>query len=187
VGDLVTPTEIAQGVVVAVLGLILLFASLVFLVTNLKGALLRRVEGLFSAFLFRNDFTSGVVGVISTVLVQSSSVTTSLMVPLVAAGALKNRRAFPFILGCNVGTTVTGMIAASANPVAAAVSVAICHVTFNLIAAFVWYPLRFIPIGLATWYGRLAARSKRFYFVFLFVVYFVIPVIAFIASTILMS
>ncbi len=159
-GDLVTTTDKAQGVVMALAGLILLIGSLVMLVTNLKGALLRRIERLFSSFLFRSDLMASVVGGISTIMVQSSSVTTSLIVPLVGAGAIKLRRAFPFMLGCNIGTTVTAVIAATANPMAAAVGVAICHVFFNVIAVAIWYPLRFVPIGLATWYGRLAARSK---------------------------
>ncbi len=186
-GDLVTPSDEAKGILVAVLGLVLLFLALVFMVTNLKGALLRRVETLFSSFLFRNDFMSGVVGVVSTIFVQSSSVTTSLMVPLASAGAVTIRRAFPFMLGCNLGTTVTGVIAATANPVADAVSVAVCHVTFNVLAALVWYPLRAVPIGLAAWYAQLASRSRRYYFVFLGVVYFLIPLVVYIVTTIFLG
>ena len=184
-GDLVTTTDQAKWIVVAVLGLVLLFLSLALMVTNLKGALLQRVESLFSSFLFRNDFMSGVVGVVSTIFVQSSSVTTSLMVPLTSAGAVTLRRAFPFMLGCNLGTTVTAVIAASANPVDAAVSVAVCHVTFNVLAVLVWYPLRVVPMGIATWYGSLAARKRRYYWLFLGIVYFAIPGIAFLVHWII--
>ncbi len=186
-GDVFTTTEKAQGVVVALLGLMLLFISLVFMVTNLKGAFLRRIEGLFSSIFFRNDLLSGTSGVVSTIIVQSSSVTTSLMVPLVGAGAIGLRRALPFMLGCNLGTTMTAVIAASTNPVATAVGVAICHVSFNVIAVCIWYPLRFVPMGLATWYGRLAARSRQYYFWFLGIVYFVIPVIGYLVSRIMLS
>ena len=184
-GGLVTTTDKAQGVVMALAGLILLIGSLVMLVTNLKGALLRRIERLFSSFLFRSELMAGVVGGISTIMVQSSSVTTSLIVPLVGAGAIKLRRAFPFMLGCNIGTTVTAVIAATANPMAAAVGVAICHVFFNVIAVAIWYPMRFVPIGLATWYGRLAARSKWYYVAFLLVVYFAIPGLGYLISSLL--
>jgi len=116
-----------------------------------------------------------VVGIISTVFVQSSSVTTSLMIPLAGAGAVKSKRVFPFMLGCNIGTTVTGVLAASANPVAAAVGVAICHVTFNVVGCVIWYPLRFIPIGFARWYAELAAGSRRYYFLYMLVVFILIP------------
>ena len=164
-----------KGTILAAMGLLLLFVMLVLMVKNLKGALLRRVEGLFSSILFRNDFMAWVVGIISTVFVQSSSVTTSLMIPLAGAGAVKSKRVFPFMLGCNIGTTVTGVLAASANPVAAAVGVAICHVSFNVVGCVIWYPLRFIPIGFARWYAELAATSRRYYFLYILVVFILIP------------
>ena len=115
----------------AILGLLLLFIALVFLVKNLKGAVLTRLEGLFSTVFFRNDFVAWLSGIFSTISVQSSSVTTSLMVPLTGAGAIKLKRAFPFMLGANIGTTVTGLIAALANPTMAAVTVALAHIIFN--------------------------------------------------------
>ncbi len=164
-----------QGTILAVMGLLLLFLTLVLMVKNLKGALLRRVEGLFSSILFRNDFMAWIVGIISTIFVQSSSVTTSLMIPLAGAGAVKSKRVFPFMLGCNIGTTVTGVLAASANPVAAAVGVAVCHVTFNVVGCAIWYPLRFIPMGFARWYAELAAKSRRYYFLYILIVFILIP------------
>ncbi|MHC4415688.1 MAG: Na/Pi symporter [Planctomycetota bacterium] len=175
------------GVVVAVAGLVLLFVSLVFMIGNLKGALLRQIERLFRSVFFRNDLFAYVVGAITTVLVQSSSVTTSLIVPLAGAGAVKLNRVYAYTLGANLGTTVTGVIAATANPVAAAVSVAIAHVTFNLIGTVIWYPLKAIPIGLAGWYGRLAARSKRYAFLFLFLVFVLIPLIGLVCTELLLA
>ncbi len=173
----VTDAGVPKGAIVAALGLLLLFLALVFMVKNLKGALLRRIEGLFTRVFFRNDLTAYIVGALTTLLVQSSSVTTSLIVPLAGAGAVKIKRVFPYTLGANLGTTITGVIAASANPVAGAVTVAIAHVTFNIIGTVIWYPLRRVPIRAARWYARLAAKSKRYAIVFLFGVFVVIPVI----------
>lgn len=169
--------QLGQGIFLAVLGLLMLFLSLILLVMNLKGALLSRIEGLFRRVFFRNDFLAYVVGTVTTVLVQSSSVTTSLIIPLAGAGAVKLKRVFPFMLGANLGTTVTGVIAATANPVAAAVAVAICHVTFNLIGTAIWYPLGKVPLGLARWYGKMAAQSKKYAFLFLLAVFFILPVV----------
>ena len=163
------------GSIIAIFGLMILFTSLILMVANLKGALLRRIEGLFTRLFFRNDLTSYIVGTITTILVQSSSVTTSLIVPLAGAGAVKLKRVYAYTLGANLGTTVTGVIAATANPVAAAVTVAVAHVTFNLIGTAIWYPLKFIPIGGAKWYGRLAAKSTRYAILFLILVFFVFP------------
>ena len=97
------------------------------------------------------------------------------MIPLAGDGAVKSKRVFPFMLGCNIGTTVTGILAASANPVAAAVGVATCHVVFNVIGCVIWYPFRFIPIGFARWYAELAANSKRYYFLYILVVFILLP------------
>ncbi len=189
VGELLTSNDKTAGAVVAIIGVLLLFTALVFLVKNLKGALLQWVEGLFSSALFKNDLFAGVVGAISTFMVQSSSVTTSLMIPLAGAGAVKLERVFPFMLGCNLGTTVTGVIAATAvlgtDAVTAAVAVAVCHVTFNVIGATVWYIFRAVPIGLARWYAKLAAESKRYYALYILVVYIVIPGIVLMLSKLL--
>ena len=163
------------GSIVAVFGLLLLFAALILMVKNLKGALLRKIEGLFTRVFFRNDLMAYIVGTITTILVQSSSVTTSLIVPLAGAGIVKLKRVYAYTLGANLGTTVTGVIAATANPVAGAVTVAIAHVTFNIVGTIIWYPLKMAPIGIATWYGRLASESKRYAFGFLFLAFFVVP------------
>lgn len=183
------------GLAVAIGGLLLLFVSLVMMVTNLKGALLRRLEALFRSFFFRNDLTAGIIGTVTTVLVQSSSVTTSMIIPLAGAGAVKLRRVFPFVLGANIGTTVTGMIAAAAvvddsgtlgvNEKGIAVTVATCHVLFNVAGIAIWYPLRAVPLGLARWYGKLAARSKRYAFLFILTVFLVIPAIGLLITELL--
>jgi sodium-dependent phosphate cotransporter len=176
-GELVVHDEAVRGTVIAVVGLVMLFTALIFLVKNLKGALLGRIEAMFRTVLFRNDATAYAVGTVMTVLVQSSSVTTSLIIPLAGAGAVTIRRVFPFVLGANLGTTVTGVIAATANPVPAAVTVALVHVMFNLIGTAIWYPLRGIPIMLAEGYATLAARSRIYAFLFLFVVFVILPLV----------
>jgi sodium-dependent phosphate cotransporter len=174
-GEWMTQNTVAVGLIVAVAGLALLFFALTMLVRNLKGALLRRIEGLFRRVFFRNDLTAYAVGAATTVLVQSSSVTTSFIVPLAGAGAVKLKRVFPYTLGANLGTTITGVIAATANPVSAAVTVAVSHVMFNLLGTAIWYPLRWVPLAIARRFGRLVARSKRYALLF-FGLFIVIPV-----------
>lgn len=185
-GDVVTRNDVAHGITVAIAGLLLMFVALVFMVKNLKGALVRRLEGLFRSFLFRNDLTSYVVGAISTVLVQASTITTAIIVPLAGAGIIPLKRVFAFMLGANLGTTVTGVIAATANPVAAAVTVALFHVTFNLVGTAIWYPLQRVPVSAARWYGRLASKSKRYAFLFLFLVFLIIPLVGVILTEMFM-
>jgi len=186
-GGSVTSNPGTAGTITAVCGLVLLFVSLALMVKNLRGALLTRLEGLFRTYFFRNDGTSFIVGIITTVLVQSSSITTSIIVPLAGAGVVKLKRVFAFMLGANLGTTITGLIAASADPKMAAVTVAIFHVLFNLIGTAIWYPARRVPIGLAKWYGRIAADSKRYAVIFLLSVFIVIPGIGLVITELLMK
>ncbi len=186
-GELLFANASWVGLTMAIGGLLLLFVSLVFMVGNLRGALLRQIEGLFRSVFFRNDALAGMVGMIATVLVQSSSVTTSLIVPLAGAGAVSLKQVFPFMLGANLGTTVTGLIAAAAivHKPDIAFTVAFSHVLFNVCGILIWYPLRVVPMGAARWYGRLAARSKRYAFLFLLMVFIVIPAIGLLVTELL--
>ena len=168
---------VAGGVLIATTGLVVLFLALVGLVKNLKGAMLSKMEGLFSKVIFRNDFLAWLSGLGTTIGVQSSSVSTSLIVPLAGAGAVRLRRVYPYLLGCNIGTTVTGVLAASASPTAGAVTVAIVHVLFNVFGNVVWYPLRMFPIRMAKWLSSRAARNPKHAFIFLTTVFLVIPII----------
>ncbi len=173
---LLMPTTVSHGLFLAAVGLVLMFVALVFMVQNLRGALLRRMDGLFRTYFFRNDLRAYLVGLFSTVMVQSSTITSSLMVPLAGAGIVPMFRVLPFMIGANLGTTVTSILAATANPVSAAMTVALFHVLFNLIGTAIWYPLRHIPTRIAMWYGNLAAEATRYAFLFLALIFFVVPV-----------
>ncbi|MBD3898349.1 Na/Pi symporter [Halomonas sp. ML-15] len=187
IGSFLLPTSPAQGLVVAGLGMLLMFAALIFMVQNLRGALLRHMDGLFRTYFFRTDLRAYGVGVVSTVLVQSSTITSSLMVPLAGAGVVRMRRVLPFMMGANLGTTVTSVLAATANPIAAAMTVALFHVIFNLTGTAIWYPLRHIPLRVASWYGKLAAKRTRYAFLFLIGVFFIVPLAGIAATELFMS
>ncbi|PMR69187.1 sodium:phosphate symporter [Halomonas heilongjiangensis] len=186
-GGALMPGAAAQGLLVAGIGLLLMFVALVFMVQNLRGALLRHMDGLFRTYFFRTDLRAYGVGLVSTVLVQSSTITSSLMVPLAGAGVVRIRRVLPFMMGANLGTTITSVLAATANPVAAAMTVALFHVIFNLTGTAIWYPLRRIPLRVATWYGRLAGKQTRYAFLFLLGVFLVIPLVGIAATELFIS
>ncbi len=138
-----------------------LFFSLTRMVKIMRQAVLARVETLFNRILFRNDTASFTLGMILTAIVQSSSATTSLMVPLVGTGVLSVRKIFPYTLGANVGTTITAILASLATGKPEAIMVAFAHLSFNLLGICIWYPLRIIPLWLARKAGHLAAHSRR--------------------------
>ena len=124
------------------------------------------------------------MGVVVTTLVQSSSVTTSLVVPLAGAGILTVRQVFPFTLGANIGTTATALIAAlsTGNPVAVMVSFA--HLIFNIFGILIFYPLRFIPIKLAEQVGVFAGKRNRNVVIVIagFIILYLIPIVIFIVK-----
>ena len=159
-------TDFVAGVVpytvaLAVLGLAGLFLALQQMMKVMRGAILSRLESLFNRVLFRNDAASFALGMVTTASVQSSSATTSLIVPLAGTGVLSLRKIFPYTLGANIGTTITAILASLSTGSPAAVTVALAHLSFNILGIAIYYPLKAIPIWLATNAGRIAARSKK--------------------------
>ena len=132
--------------------LVLMFASLRYLVVFLKGLVISRVEALFDQVIFRNAWRAMLFGLVVTALVQSSSVTTSLAVPLAGAGILTIYQIFPYTLGANVGTTVTAILAALSVGEISAVTVAFAHMLFNICGILLIWPvptIRRAPIVMA--------------------------------------
>ena len=143
-----------------IIALLLLFIALRGMMKIMQGAVLSRLEGLFDRVLFRNDAASFTLGVVATASVQSSSATTSLIVPLAGTGVLSLRQVFPYTLGANIGTTITAILASFATGSPAAVTVALAHLSFNIFAIVIYYPLKALPLWMATKWGRIAAQSK---------------------------
>lgn len=172
--DLVEPKMVA-AVILLVIGLAVLIFSLSFLVKLMKRLLMGQVEVMLHDYLFKHPMRGILVGTVITILVQSSSVTTSLTVPLLAAGLVTVEAIFPFILGANVGTTITALLASMATGDVAALTVAICHVLFNIFGISLLYPFRSIPIRAALLLGRVTLKSRLWAFAYILGVFFVIP------------
>lgn len=145
----------------AVLALAILFFALQQMMRVMRGAILSRLESLFDRVLFRNDAASFTLGMVATASVQSSSATTSLIVPLAGTGVLSLRQVFPYTLGANIGTTITAILASFSTGNQAAVTVAFAHLSFNILGIFIYYPLKALPMWLAAKAGRVAARSRK--------------------------
>jgi len=168
----------------ALVGLALLFVALRYLVVILKGFVLGRMEGVLDKYVFGNPIKAMAFGLVLTFLVQSSSVTTSLVVPLIGAGILSVPRVFPYMLGANVGTTATAVLAAlvavsSGEPAAVAgLSVAFCHTLFNVFGIVLIYPIpaiRNIPIRMAEWVGRLAYKNRLYAVAYIVGLFYLLP------------
>ncbi|TFH65673.1 MAG: hypothetical protein E4G90_05830, partial [Gemmatimonadales bacterium] len=139
------PAQLLAGVIphtipLAILALAILFLALQQMMKVMRGAILSRLEGLFDRVLFRNDGASFTLGMVATATVQSSSATTSLIVPLAGTGVLSLRQIFPYTLGANVGTTITAILASFSTGSPAAVTVAFAHLSFNILGIAIYYP-----------------------------------------------
>jgi len=146
---------------ILIIAVFLMFFSLIYIVKIMKLIIVERVENFFDDIIFRNAATAMTFGMLLTAAVQSSSVSTSLIIPLVGAGILTIRQVFPYTLGANIGTTITAMLAAfaTANPVA--ITVAFSHLIFNIFGIVIFYPIRELPIRLAEGFAKIAVKSKK--------------------------
>jgi sodium-dependent phosphate cotransporter len=159
-----------------VFSLALMFISLAFLIKTVRSLVISRMEVVINRYLFRNDASGFIFGLLMTATVQSSSVTTS---PLAGAGLITIRQIFPYTLGANIGTTITAIMAALATQNDVAVTVAFSHLVFNIFGIMIFFPLKFIPIGLAEFVGAKASKSAKHLasFIIIYILLHFIPVI----------
>lgn len=174
-GQQASDAKQAIAIMTLICALILLFVALKYMTKFMKSAIAVRIENLFDAYLFKTAVRSFAVGAILTSIVQSSSVTTSLSIPLIAAGILTIEQAFPYVLGANLGTTITAMLAALATGSPIAITVAFAHLCFNISGTVIWYPLRRVPIAMALKMAEICTKSRKLALGYLVVVFYVVP------------
>ena len=174
---------------VLLVSVVITFFMLWGIVKLLQSLVLKKLESFFDTYIFRNLAMSFTVGLILTVMVQSSSITTSLIVPLAGAGVLRLQQIFPFTIGSNIGTTITGLLAALAvagqpgiDPklVLAGSPVALAHFLFNASGAVIFLPfrrIREIPVHVAEWLAEVCLKNRIIPIVFIVLVFYLIPLV----------
>ncbi len=175
----------SSGALTLVVGVGLLFFALRYLVVFLRRILSGKAEELLHRTLFRSAAAAVLAGIAITVMVQSSSITTSILVPLIAAGVVTLEQAFPFTLGANIGTTVTALLASLSLGSPTALTVAFAHLMFNMSGGALIYgipPVRKIPLALARWMGDVAVRSRTLAVSYVLIVFFGIPLLLLLLS-----
>lgn len=166
------------------IGLTGLFLSIRFLTYTFKSLVIGKIEKNLNRYFFLYPYQSLFWGFISTAAVQSSSVTTSLIVPLVATGKVSLKRVFPFIMGANIGTTTTAVFAAifigseQSPDASAALAIAFAHLFFNLAGVLLIFPhpkIRRLPVILAEKLGKLCLRNRLYGVAYIVGFFFVLP------------
>ncbi|MBW3620159.1 MAG: Na/Pi symporter [Actinobacteria bacterium] len=167
------------GVVLLAVGLGLIFLALSNITRNMRQLIAGQVETAMNRMIGSGGGVVAIlIGIVITVLVQSSSITTSILVPLVAAGILSLENAYPITLGANVGTTVTALLASLAVDLQAGLVVAIVHTLFNVAGILVFYPvpaMRRVPIRLARGLSDVAYDHRSLVFVYVLGAFVVLP------------
>ncbi len=165
-------------ILLLIISFVFLFLALYFIVKIMRSLVIDKAEIVLNKIIGKHGLAAIFVSLFFTAIVQSSSITIALMIPLIAAGILTVETMFPLIMGANIGTTTTAILASFATGNPAAVTVAFAHFIFNVIGVCCIYPitpLRKIPISLARNLGRLAFKKRRYVILYVLTLFFVIP------------
>jgi sodium-dependent phosphate cotransporter len=182
--------EIAAGAILLVGSLLCLIVVLLLLVKILNSLL----QGTMASIVRKNinadfpgrfacltGYVAIFIGAGITVLVQSSSVFTSALTPLVGLGVVTIERVYPLTLGSNIGTTVTSILAAltaDANMIQYTMQISLCHLFFNISGILMFYPippLRKIPVKIAKGLGNITAKYRWFAIFYLLAMFIALP------------
>ena len=94
---------------------------------------------------FNNPYLGILIGFVMTVILQSSSATTGLLIATAATGVITFDQAYPIIFGQNIGTCVTALLSSiGANKTAK--RAAVIHLLFNLIGTLLFMLLLRNPV-----------------------------------------
>jgi len=172
-------SSMAYTIMLAI-SLILLFAALYYIVKLMRTMVAERAEIVLNNVIGKHGILAILAAAFFTAVIQSSSITVALMIPLSAAGILTLETLYPLVMGANIGTTVTAILASFATGNIAALTVAFVHFLFNIICLFCIYPikiLRKIPMFLSKKLGDLAYKKRRYALIYTLVTFLIIPVL----------
>lgn len=167
-----------SGGVVFFIGIIIIFTCLLGIVAILQKLLL----GMSTRIIYKatdvNGYLAIAIGAGITMVVQSSSITTSALTPLVGMGALRLEQMFPLTLGANIGTTMTGIMASLVSDSVKSLQVALAHLMFNVTGIIIFYPfpyMRNIPLYLARQLGKATRMWRGFPIVYILIMFVLVP------------
>lgn len=179
-GALLSLGDQIGGILLIVFGIGLIFLSIAYIGKLLKKLMVGKAKEIMHTAIGKGPVSGIFSGTLVTVLVQSSSTTTSLMVPLAGSGAFGLKQIYPFTLGANIGTCITALLAATAvtGNGEAALQIAFIHLTYNVLGVLLIFGLpflRYLPVKAAEWLGATASENKMAALAYILCVFFIIP------------
>ena len=166
-----------SGTIMVLIAFICIYFVLRYFSKIVKSLIVYKVTVFFNQYIFRTYFLSLFLGMIFTAIVQSSSITTSLIVPLAGAGVLTLSQIYPYTLGANIGTTITAILASFSTGNISAVTIAFAHLLYNIFGIIIFTPLKNIPIFLANKFSSLIEKSRAIPIIYVIITFFIIPII----------
>lgn len=173
--------DVYAGITMALVGVALIIVSITLMGKIMKALMVGRAKDILHQSIGKGPLQGIASGTVVTVLVQSSSTTTSLIVPLVGNGVLTARDIYPFTLGANIGTCITALLAAVAVTGANAefaLQIALVHLMYNVLGVTIIYGvklLRNIPLDLSEKLSVKVAEQKLFGLAYILGLFFVVP------------
>ncbi|MDG1846385.1 MAG: Na/Pi symporter [Acidimicrobiales bacterium] len=169
------------GTFLVVVGLLIILGALAYITKNMRRLVADRIEASLNKVLGTGaGVVAMILGLLITISVQSSSITTSIMIPLAAAGVVTLRNIYPVTLGANVGTTITALLAALAASRPEALTVGIVHTLFNFGGILLLYPIpaiREIPVRAAESLAKLAVQRRVIAIAYVVTAFIVVPLL----------
>ncbi|QIA62534.1 Na/Pi cotransporter family protein [Vibrio astriarenae] len=173
--------NVTGGLILIALGIFTIISAITVMGKLMKKLMVGRARDILKGAIGRGPMHGIASGTAVTILVQSSSTTTSLIVPLVGSGVLKVREVYPFTVGANIGTCITALLAATAVSgefAVFALQIALVHLVFNVLATLVIFMvpvLREIPVKGADYIAELAVKNKLMVAVYLLSIFVLLP------------
>ena len=184
------------GAILLVISLALLCICLVAIVKLLHSILQGPMATMIKKFVnaefpgplgYITGYLAILIGAGLTFVVQSSSIFTSTLTPLVGIGVIELDRMYPLTLGSNIGTTTTAILSALAadqDHLRETLQVAFCHLFFNISGILIFYPIPYLrfPIPMAKFLGNRTANYRWFAIVYIILMFFALPALIFALS-----
>jgi sodium-dependent phosphate cotransporter len=177
--DTLELTDLTTGIVSVTISALFIFMALTFMVKSMRVLAASKVEKQITRIFSANTYIIFLIGVMVTAIIQSSSITTSIMVPMIGAGLITLEQGFPIAVGANIGTTITALMAALAGN-QAGLAVAFVHLLFNLCGTLIFFVppwTRRIPVNIAKFLAKHFVRRKQLAFAYVAGLFFVLPIV----------
>ncbi|CAG5085636.1 Oidioi.mRNA.OKI2018_I69.PAR.g10950.t1.cds [Oikopleura dioica] len=187
----------AIGGICFAIAFVLMYGALVGVVKCLKSVLEGSIQQVLKDNIDKNlpypfgwltEYLYVVAGLVLTIAVQSSSIVLAILTPIVAIGVVSIDRAYPITIGANIGTTITGLIAAFANASGNfhdALAVSLSHMFFNIFGFILFFliPITRAPVIKASnWIGKMASKYRWWSIMYTILAFIALPLILFLIS-----